>query len=60
LAQAELDRLSRMGVRTAKVVQENEPPSQETLVLLSVSQEMQAALLTLQPLLQAHALQPCE
>jgi len=47
-------------VRTAKVVQENEPPSQEMLVLPSVSQDMQPALLALQPLLQAHALQPCE
>jgi hypothetical protein len=60
LAQAELERLSRMGVRTAKVVQENEPPSQEMLVLPSVSQDMHAALLALQPLLQAHTLQPCE
>jgi hypothetical protein len=60
LAQAELERLSRMGVRTAKVVQENELPSQEMLVLPSVSQDMQPALLALQPLLQAHALQPCE
>ena len=60
LAQAELARLSRMGVRTAKVVQENEPPSKETLVFPSVSQDMHAALLALQPLLQAHTLQPCE
>jgi hypothetical protein len=60
LAQAELARLSRLGVRTAKVVQENEPPSQEMLVLPSVSQDMHAALLGLQPLLQAHSLQPCE
>ena len=60
LAQAELARLSRMGVRTAKVVQENEPPSQEMLVLPSVSQDMHAALLALQPPLQAHSLQPCE
>jgi hypothetical protein len=60
LAQAELTRLSRLGVRTAKVVQENEPPSQEMLILPSVSQDMHAALLALQPLLQAHTLQPCE
>jgi hypothetical protein len=60
LAQAELARLNRMGVRTAKVVQENEPPSKETLVIPSVSKDIQAALLALQPLLLAHALQPCE
>ena len=60
LAQAELDRLSRMGVRKAKVVQENEPPNKEMLVIPSVSKDIQAALLTIQPLLQAHALQPCE
>jgi hypothetical protein len=60
LAQAELARLSRLGVRTAKVVPENEPPSQEMLVLPSVNQDMQAALLTIKPMLQAHALQPCD
>ena len=60
LAQAELARLNRMGVRTAKVVQENEPPNKEMLVIPSVSKDIQAALLTIQPLLQAHALQPCE
>jgi len=42
------------------VVQENEPPSKETLVIPSVSKDIQAALLALQPLLLAHALQPCE
>ena len=60
LAQAELARLSRMGVRTAKVVQENEPPSKEMLVFPSVTKDMQPALIGLQPAIAAHALQPCE
>jgi len=60
LAQAELARMNLLGVRTAKVVQENEPASKQMLLIPSVKKDMQAALLALQPLLQAHALQPCD
>ena len=60
LAQAELARMNLLGVRTARVVQENEPASKQMLLIPSVKKDMQAALLALQPLLQAHALQPCE
>ena len=60
LAQAELERMTRLGVRTAKVVQENEPPEKNILVLPSVTKDMQPALIGLQPALAAHALQPCE
>jgi hypothetical protein len=42
------------------VVQENEPASKQMLLIPSVKKDMQAALLALQPLLQAHALQPCD
>jgi hypothetical protein len=41
-------------------VQDNEPPVENMLVIPAVSKDMQAALLALQPLLEAHALQPCE
>jgi hypothetical protein len=60
LAVAELARLNRMGVRTARVVQENEPSGKSMLVLAAVSRDMQIALRDLQPLLQAHELQPCD
>lgn len=60
LALAELARLNRVGVRTARVVQENQPSVKNMLVFAAVSQGMQAALRDLQPMLQAHELQPCE
>jgi len=60
LAQVELTRMTLLGVRTAKVVQDNEPAVENMLVIPAVSKDMQAALLALQPLLEAHALQPCE
>jgi len=60
LAMAELARLNRMGVRTARVVQENEPSGKSMLVLAAVSRDMQIALRDLQPLLQAQELQPCD
>jgi hypothetical protein len=60
LAQAELARINRLGVRTARVVQDNDPTVKNMLLIPSATKEMQPALLALQPLLAAHALQPCE
>ena len=60
LAQAELARMSKLGIRTAKVVQENDPTVNTMLVLPSVTKDMRPALMELTPLLAAHALQACE
>lgn len=60
LAQAELARLNKLGVRTARVVQENDPTVKNMLVLPSVTKDLQPALMELSPLLAAHALQACE
>ncbi len=60
LAQAELSRMNKLGVRTAKVVQENEPTGKTMLFLPSVTKDIERALSGLQPLLQAHPLQPCD
>jgi hypothetical protein len=60
LAQAELARVNLLGVRSARVVQDNEPVGKSMLLIPAVSNDMQAALLALQPLLQAHPPQPCE
>ena len=58
-AQTELTRLNGVGVRTAKVVQELEPPATARLVVPAATAAIRAALLELQPVLQAHRLEPC-
>ncbi len=58
-AQADLLRLNEVGVRTAKVVQELEPPSTSRLVVPAANAAMRSALLELQPVLQSHRFEPC-
>lgn len=58
-AQAELLRMNGVGVRTAKVVQENEPPATSRLLVPAATSAIRSALLELQPVLQAHRLEPC-
>jgi hypothetical protein len=60
LAQAELARLNKLGVRTARVVQENDITAKNMLVLPSVTKDLQPALMELRPLLAVHALQACD
>lgn len=59
-AQAELLRMNGLGVRTAKVVLENEPPATSRLVVPAATSAIRSALLELQPVLQAHRLEPCQ
>lgn len=58
-AQSDLVRLNGLGVRTAKVVQELEPPSTARLLVPTATAAMRSALLELQPLLQSHRFEPC-
>ncbi len=60
LAQAELARLNKLGVRTARVVQENDPTVKNMLVLPAVTKDLQPAFMELSPLLAAHTPQACE
>jgi hypothetical protein len=58
-AQTELSRFNRRGVRTARVVQENEPSSKSRLVLPEATADTRQRLQPLQSELQAHPLEPC-
>lgn len=58
-AQAELQRLNGVGVRTARVVQANETPTSAHLVVPAATAAIRSALLELQPVLQNHRLEPC-
>ena len=58
-AQAELSRLNRRGVHTARVVQESESPGKSRLILPEVTAATRNRLKALHTELQAHPLEPC-